>query len=882
MAEAAVIFVLERVADVLAEIHFPKDVRPEIQRLRDELKRMQCFLKDADAKQESDLQVRNWVSDVRNLAYDAEDLIDTHILKIESFKYKKRNFLYRYASTLKARTKIGKDLAAIRTRISDIAISHEAYGIRSIGDGTSHAIANERLLKLRRTTPRGQDKDIVGLEEDIATLVARLVLEDQWRAISIVGMGGIGKTTCAKEVYNHGDVQTFFDCRAWVYVSQQFRTRDILQSIIKQVATRTKDMTKLLEEELEEMLYKLLQGRRYLVVLDDIWSTTAFDSLAKAFPSDGSGNKLLLTTRNNNVALHADAQSLPHELRFRSQEDSWKLLCRKAFTESIDRVCPPQLEEIGQEIVVKCSGLPLAIIVVGGMLSRKRRLSEWQRVLNTIRLLLARDPNGVSAILALSYYDLPYDLKFCFLYLGLFPEDYLFSARKLFRMWIAEGLIPQHGGKMEDVAEEYLNELIDRNMVQVARWSANERVKHCQLHDLMRDLSISKAKAEEFLYIHGNLDTVAPASYHALSRARRHAIYSNGSLSLKESSPNLRSLLFFKVDQIKCEISSYDICTCFKLLRVLELEELKVSSIPREIGEMIHLRYLGLKHSSIKELPEEIGCLSNLQTLDIAENFSLGKIPDVLWKMKSLRHFYMHARLLAGKLRIDTLQNLQTLSDMHIGSWNETSPANLISLRKLGLKGSFTANRVRIFNSLAKLVSLHSLSLKSADVVFPSLSQLSSLRYVIKLHLSGGIIKLPEPHEFPPNLNQLTLYHSRLDKNPMEILEKLPYLFVLRLKSSSFLGKKLKFSPNGFPQLEFLELEFLEFLEALEGEESAMPKIRSLQIVGCGRLRMLPEEIKYATTLRELVFKEMPRNFLDRLQGEDSHKVQHVPSILKL
>ncbi|KAH0979127.1 hypothetical protein GBA52_006304 [Prunus armeniaca] len=296
---------------------------------------------------------------------------------------------------------------------------------------------------------------------------------------------------------------------------------------------------------------------------------------------------------------------------------------------------------------------------------------------------------------------------------------------------------------------------------------------------------------------------------------------------------------------------------------------------------MIHLRYLGLKHSSIEELPEEIGCLSNLQTLDIAENFSLRKIPDVLWKMKSLRHFYMHARLLAGKLRIDTLQNLQTLSDMHIGSWNETSPANLISLRKLGLKGSFTANRVRIFDSLAKLVSLHSLSLKSADVLFPSLSQLSSLRYVIKLHLRGGIIKLPEPHEFPPNLNQLTLYHSRLDKNPMEILEKLPYLFVLRLKSCSFLGKKLKFSANGFPQLEFLELEFLEFLEALEGEESAMPKIRSLQIVGCGRLRMLPEEIKYVTTLRELVLKEMPRNFLDRLQGEDSHKVQHVPSIVK-
>ncbi|XP_068330013.1 disease resistance protein RPP8-like [Pyrus communis] len=880
MAEAVVIFVLERVADVLGEIQLPKDVRPEILRLRDELKRMQCFLKDADAKQEDDLQVRNWVSDVRNLAYDAEDLIDTYILKVESYKYKKWNFVKRYASTLKARYKIGKDLVFLRTRISDVSISHEAYGIRSTGEGTSHA--NEGLLKLRRSTPRGQDKDIVGLEEDIATLVARLVSEDQWRAISIVGMGGIGKTTCAKEVYNHADIQTCFDRRAWVYVSQQFRTRDILVSIIKQVSTRTKDTAKLGEDELEEVLYKLLEGRRYLIVLDDIWSTGAFDSLAKAFPNNHSGSKLFLTTRNNNVALHADAQSLPHELRFRSKEDSWKLLCRKAFTESIERMCPPQLEEIGKEIVAKCAGLPLAIVVLGGMLSRKRRLSEWQRVLNSIRALLARGPNAVSAILALSYYDLPYYLKFCFLYLGLFPEDYLFSARKLFRLWIAEGLIPYYDGRMEDLAEEYLNELIDRNMVQAARLSANDRVKHCRLHDLMRDLCISKAKSVEFLYIHSNLKysifSPFPCSH---SRARHHAIYSGFSSSPDESTPSLRSLLFFKVRQIESGISLSDVCRRFKLLRVLELEDMKLRTIPSAIGEMIHLKYLGLRHCSIGSVPEEIGWLSNLQTLDILENANILRFPDVLWKMKSLRHLYMYVHPLVGKWRIDTLQHLQTLVGINVDSLRGINSANLISLRKLRLTGSFATNRAEIFDSLVNLLNLHSLSLKSMDYLFPSLSALSSLRHVIKLHLSGGISKLPNPHEFPPNLNQLILHQSRLENNPLEILEKLPYLFVLRLKHSSYHGKKLKFSANGFPQLEYLELEFLDSLEELEVEESAMPKLRSLQITDCQQLRMLPEEIKCITTLQELVFEGMPRRFIDRLQGEDHHKVQHVPSIIK-
>ncbi|KAM1471294.1 hypothetical protein FF1_041702 [Malus domestica] len=877
MADAVVIFVLERVADVLAEIQLAKDVRLEILRLRDELK-MQCFLKDADAKQEDDLQVRNWVSDVRNIAYDAEDLIDTYILKVESYKYKKWNFVKRYASTLKARYKIGKDLVFLRTRISDVSISHEAYGIRSTGEGTSHA--NEGLLKLRRSTPHGQDKDIVGLEEDIASLVARLVSEDQWRAISIVGMGGIGKTTCAKEVYNHADIQTFFDCHAWVYISQLFRTRDILVSIIKQVSTRTNDTAELGEDKLEEMLYKLLEGRCYLIVLDDIWSTSAFDSLAKAFPKNHSGSKLFLTTRKNNVALQADAQSLPHELRFRSKEDSWKLLCRKAFTESIERMCPPQLEEIGQEIVAKCAGLPLAIVVLGGLLSRKRRLSEWQRVLNSIRALLARCPNAVSAILALSYYDLPYYLKFCFLYLGLFPEDYLFSARKLFRLWIAEGLIPYYDGRMEDLAEEYLNELIDRNMVQAARLSANDRVKHCRLHDLVRDLCISKAKSVEFLYIHLKYGIFSPFPC-SDSRARHHAIYSGFSSSPYVSTPNLRSLLFFKVEQIECGISLSDVCRRFKLLRVLELEDMKLRRIPSAIGEMIHLKYLGLRHCSIESLPEEIGWLSNLQTLDILENAKICRVPDVLWKMKSLRHLYMYVCPFAGKWRIDTLQHLQTLAGINIDSLRGINSANLISLRKLRLAGSFATNRAEIFYSLANLLNLHSLSLKSMDSLFPSLSALSSLRHVIKLHLSGGISKLPNPHEFPPNLNQLILHQSRLENNPLEILEKLPYLFVLRLKHSSYRGKKLKFSANGFPQLEYLELEFLDSLEELEVEESAMPKLRSLQITYCQKLRMLPEEIKSLTTLQELVFEGMPRRFIDRLQGEDRHKVQHVPSIIK-
>lgn len=890
MAEVVVSFVLERLGDVLDQIHLCKDVRQQVERSKDELKRMQCFLKDADAKEEGDLRVRNWVSDIRNVAYDTEDAIDTYILKIESLR--KTHFIKRYAFIFREwnqRHRIGKNLEAIHLRISDISTSRETYGIKNVGEGTSHA--NDKLLKLRRSSPRGQDMDIVGLEEDIATVVEQLLKEDQWRAISIVGMGGIGKTTLAKEVYNHVEVRACFDSRAWVYVSQDFKTRDILQGIFKQVSRTTKYLKMVGEEELEEMLYEHLQRRRYLVVIDDIWSTTAWDTLAKAFPNDGNGSKVLLTTRNKNVALHADAQSIPHEMKFQSKEDSWRLFCRKTFIESIDRVCPPRLEEIGGEIVERCGGLPLAIIVLGGLLSRKRRLSEWERVLNTIHSYFARDPNGVSAILALSFHDLPHYLKFCFLYVGLFPEDFLIVARKLYRLWIAEGLIPQHGERMEDIAEDYLNELIDRNMVQVARMSANDRVKHCRIHDLMRDLAISKSRIMNFLETHRNMDSVPSAKVRHLAMYSSCSdfldFYSNYHYFHDNPVPRLRSLLFFRVNNQSCGSDLHLICRKFKLIKVLELEDMKLDySIPNEIGELFHLKYLGLRHCNLQVLPEGIGSLFNLQTLDIADNCNLKTIPNVLWKLKNLRHLYRNAHAYPlgshNRLQVDTLRHLQTLSELRVEDWKRTKTDLLINLRKLGLRGSFCIDTVKIFKSLSKLLQLQSLFLRTDDNLFPSLSQLSSLGRVIKLHMRGGIRMLPSSDQFPPNLTQLILHESRLNNDPMEVLKKLPYLFVLRLKAFSYSGKTLKVCADGFRQLELLELEFLEFLEDLNVEESALPKLTSFQINNCRRLRMIPEAIKSVTTLKELEIKEMPERFIDRLQGEDYYKVQHVPSITNL
>lgn len=893
MAEAAVSFVLERLADLFDELEFHTDVHKEVERLQDELRRIRCFLRDADAKQDEDERVRNWVSDIRDVAYDAEDLIDRFIMNNDPLKKKKKNHFIKkctsYVKGWKQRSKIAEDLMAIRSRLQDISASRETYGIQNVGEGTT--AAGETLRKLRRSSPRDEERDIVGLEDDTAKLVDHLLqMGDHWSAVSIVGMGGIGKTTLGIKIYNHSAVRARFPSRAWICVSQEFSARDILQRVIRQIASPRERLEALTDEELEDLVYENLRRKRYLVVLDDIWSTNAWDCLKKAFPVDRSnGSRLLLTTRNKNVALHVDPQTTPYDLGFLSKQNSWELFCKKTFIDGRDTSCSPILEEIGREIVERCAGLPLAIIVIGGLLSRKKRLNEWERILNNMDSHFARHPNGVAAILALSYNDLPYYLKSCFLYLGLFPEDCTIQAHKLFRLWVAEGLIPHQELRGEDVAEDYLNELIERNMVQMEGMSVNGRVKQCRLHDLLRDLSISKAKTENFLQIPGN------ENIPSLTRCRRHPIYSDSHLSCVERlSPHLRSLLFFRVvSRVRyryfigrnvygfCELSGakFDYITRnFNLLRILELEGISCSSIPSTIGELIHLSYLGLKETNIRVLPSTLGSLCNLQTLDIAGNLHLRIIPDVICNMKNLRHLYMCGHS-GGHLRIDTLKHLQTLTEIDVSRWKQNNTADLVSLRKLGIRGNLCSDTIKIFDSISALLQLRSLYLRAEGAEFPSLVQLGSLRSLIKLHLRGGISQLPSQQDFPPNLSQLTLEHTQLAQESIEILEKLPKLSILRFKAESYSKEKLTISADGFPQLEFLEFNSLESLHEFNIEENAVPRLESFLIVNCKGLRMLPEEMRFVATLHKLVIEEMPKVFVDRLQGEDLHKVQHIPLI---
>ena len=315
-------------------------------------------------------------------------------------------------------------------------------------------------------------------------------------------------------------------------------------------------------------------------------------------------------------------------------------------------------ENLGKQMVGKCGGLPLAIITLRGLLAKKRRLKEWERMCRNINSYLRSgkgdgEENGlISEKLALSYYDLPYQLKPCFLYLGLFPKDTEVSTKKLIQMWVAEGIVTSlNEEKAEDIAERYLGELIDRCMVEVGARSLTGRVKTCRLHDLMRDLCLLKAKEQSFLQgIHlghenepievfsSSMVPVMP-----MGKLRRLSIFLgehvDGFVPPKnENFLHLRSLLFFNAKD--CRIRDWQwakpVLEEFKLLRVLYLEGFKTEGeLPKTIGNLIHLRYLSLKNSNIRSLPSSIGNLGCLRTLDLSFSSEgcVPKIPNMMWKM---------------------------------------------------------------------------------------------------------------------------------------------------------------------------------------------------------------------------------------------------------
>ncbi|THG02888.1 hypothetical protein TEA_014936 [Camellia sinensis var. sinensis] len=828
-------------------------LREDIVWIEREMRHIQAYLEDAEAKQGGSRAVANLVIDIRDLACDVEDIMQKYFPRIASLRGKK------FLGCLKSATCIvcygydarnfAVEIEGIKRRVEDINRARQTYGINESSGSGGRDMWDER-----RSFPHIDEPNVVGFEEHIEDLVAKMLNKElQCCVISIIGMAGLGKTTLAKKIFK--SAQHNFELSAWIYVSQQPNIKELLRDIARQVGLEKEKW----EENVEVNLFTFLSQHRYVIVLDDTWHIDTWDAMKNVIPTNTkNGSRIILTSRNNYVGTHVGGNSSLHELRPLNEENSRKLFFKMVMVEASD---PPQLETIGEQILKRCGGVPLAIVLAAGLLLLRERLENaWKGILEG----MGQDDDQCSEIFGLSYKDLPTNLKPCFLYFGLFPEDHEISAFKLVNLWTAEGFIRGSGVReVEDVGDDYLNHLIVRNLIQVVQRRFDGKVRSCRIHDILHDLCIREAKEINFFNTQNDVITCNHGT--GVRRVTTHGSNFEDYISLNYRTPKLRSMLSFSGDLrfVRREMVK-NFLRDFEFLRVLSVKcEYLWGRLPNEVGNLKNLHYLGLGSRNSIEIPHTISNLKGLLTFDVQGSGGCVILPDVFWTMKQLRHILLPRSCKVPSfcgINLDRifyrteicLPNLQTLYGLteEVGC-NFSFLHKLVNLRKLGVNNSSTRIIEILSDPTLVLTKLEKLSL-SGFISGEKLGTWNLSQYENLLSLKLECIgwwnsKLPQHDTLPPNLTNLALSFNYLEDDPMETLKKLPKLKILKLYHGSYMGSKMVCpgAPGcNFPQLEVLKIERLEKLEELIVEEGGMPRLKELGFFGCIPITTVPDRIK--------------------------------------
>ncbi|KAM0856249.1 hypothetical protein ACQ4PT_049244 [Festuca glaucescens] len=810
-----------------------KELPLKIEQIRKQLTIMSNVIAKIGTVYLTDEVVRSWIGEVRNVAYHVEDVMDKysyHVLQLKEERFLKKYFVK------------GTHYAKVFSEITDEVVRVEKeiqLVIQMKGQWLlpSQLVANP-LTEMERQQSKDnfpglvKDEDLVGIEENRALLTEWLYSEElDNTVITVSGMGGLGKSTLDSNVYEREKIN--FSAHAWIVVSQVYT--------------------------LDALLRKLL------------WKIGYTEQPLSAGISSPTHHLELLPLGNS---------------------DAFDLFCRRAFYNRKGHICPKDLEAIAISIVDRCHGLPLAIITIGSLLSSRQGLDFWKNMYNQLRSELSNNDH-VRAILNLSYHDLSGDLRNCFLYCSLFPEDHPMSRDSLVRLWVAEGFVlGKDKNTPEMVAEGNLMELIHRNMLEVVENDELGRVTTCKMHDIVRELAISVAKEERF----ASANDYGTMIQMGKDVRRLSSCGWKDNTALKLNLPHLRTVVALGVISPSPSMLS-SILAQSNYLTVLELEDSEVTEVPTSIGSLFNLRYIGLRRTRVKSLPDNIENLSHLHTLDIKQT-KIEKLPRGLFKIKKLRHlladryadekqteFRYFIGVQAPK-ELSSLEELQTLETVESSNDLAEQLRKLMQLRSVWIDNISAADCGNLFATLSTMPLLSSLLLSARDeneaLCFQALQPTSTdlHRLIIRGQWAKGTLNCPIFLSHGKNLKYLALSWCHLGEDPLGMLAPhMPNLTYLKLNNIRS-ANALVLAADSFPNLKTLVLKLMPDVKVININSGALPCIEGLFIVSLPKLDKVPQGIESLHSLKKLWLLSLHKDFRSKWLNNRMHQnMQHVPEV---
>ncbi|TYH19094.1 hypothetical protein ES288_A05G325500v1 [Gossypium darwinii] len=899
---ASIEVLLDRIVsgDVLRLIQGKKLEAVLLKKLKPTLMSVKAVLDDAENKQIINPNVKSWTDELKDAVYDAEDLLDeisTEALrnKIES-EYQTtpiKQVSSFFSSFNPFKDGMQSKLGEILGRLDYLLNQKQILGLKENYNG-------EKAFQRTPATSLVDESDVYGRddgkEEIMKLLDPQNLSENQIDVIPIVGMGGLGKTTLAQLIYNDPRADKWFDRKAWVCVSEEFDAFKVTKTILKEIKCSCDGNQNL--NQLQLKLKEQLSGKKYLIILDDVWNKNYFHwkELANPFTSGAKNSKIIITTRDENIA--AIMRNVPtYRLDVLSDDDCWKLFAKHVFDGS-SPTKHPDLMVIGEAIVKRCGGLPLAAKALGGLLRCKPDADEWKKILHSNFWDIPNDATNILPALTLSYHYLPSHLKRCFAYCSIFPKDYEFEKEELIQLWMAEGLLelPKDNGDLGELGNEYFKDLRLRSFFQQSKGK-----KSCfVMHDLISDMA--KSVTGEFICrlegTGGGSCVITEKTRHMSNVQERYDVRQKFQSLAKAK--GLRTFLNVNSSFRWVYVSNvlmHDLMVKSSL-RVLSLPGYTtINNLPEDLGNLKHLRILNLSKTSIKKLPNSLCTLYNLQALKLRGCSDLDELPRDLERLLNMLYLDIKgtnfARMPEG---MGKLKDLRMVTNFVLSYQTGSSINELGKLKHLrgrlsisGLKTVACAMDAKDAN-LKDKVDLKKLELrwgKDDDIdgdsrhdreVLKQLKPHTNLEHLV-IQSYGGT-RFPEwvGHSSFSNIVSLGLHDCKfcIYLPPLGQLSSLKSLSISGLSGVLIVGDEfygnVQASTKPFQSLEMLSFENMaEWEEWYCRSDEAFPLLQELCIRDCPKLT-----------------KSLPKHLpcLKKLEIEDCEKLGGLlptaPSILEL